>query len=395
MSNKAMTLLAEKLTTLHAKHYGTAPSVIAYAPGRAEVLGNHTDYNQGTVLSTAIDKGHCFSISPNKNQGLRLLAGDLEQIVSFDLKEISPVIEAEWASYVKGVFFFLKEKGLPIENWDCSFLGNIPVGSGLSSSAALEVASAYAAQEFTGKWLEKIEIAKLCRESEAQFAGCNCGLMDQFSSIYGEEHCLIHSDFQTLNVSAVTIPKEILFLMITPKVSHRLASSPYNKRRNSCEQAVKELSDLLPQPINFLREIELSKFNELKDKIDPESAKRAAHIVNEIKRVEEGVKMLAAGNIKLFGELMYSSHESSRLDFENSCTELDQIVDAAKEAGALGARLSGGGWGGSLIVPVEEENASAIGERILKILDQENLEIKINTIRPAAGATILQKRSHK
>lgn len=392
MVNIAMKLLAEQLTTLHAKHYGTAPSVIAYAPGRAEVLGNHTDYNQGTVLSTAIDKGHCFSISPNNGQGLRLLAGDLDEIISFDLDEVSPVENAAWASYVKGVFFFLKEKGLEICNWDCGFLGNIPVGSGLSSSAALEVASAYAAQEYTGQWLDKIEIAKLCRESEAQFAGCNCGLMDQFSSIYGKEHCLIHSDFQTLEVTPVAIPDEILFLMITPEVSHSLASSPYNERRNSCEQAVKELSELLPKPINFLREIELSQFNDLKDKIDPEAAKRAAHIVNEIDRVEAGVTILADGDIELFGELMYRSHESSRLDFENSCIELDQIVEAAKEAGALGARLSGGGWGGSLIVPTKEKNAHALKEKISKLLENKNLQVRINTIYPADGATIIQKK---
>lgn len=392
MANKEIKLLAEQLTTLHTKHYGTKPSVIAYAPGRAEVLGNHTDYNQGTSLSTAINKGHCFSISPNYDQGLRLLAGDLEKIVSFDLLEISPVENATWGSYIKGVFFFLKEKGLNIENWDCSFLGNISIGSGLSSSAALEVAAAYGAQEFTGVWLDKIEIAKLCREAEAQFAGCNCGLMDQFSTIYGEEHSLIHSDFQTLTVTPVAIPKEILFLMVTPKITHSLSSSPYNQRRESCEHAVKELSELLPQPIHFLREIDPTLFNQLKTKIDSEAAKRATHIIEEINRVEQGVLHLQRGEIDLFGKLMYQSHESSRLNFENSCFELDQIVDVARKAGALGARLSGGGWGGSLIIPVRKTNSPSLIQKITTLLLQRNIEVKISTIRPSDGATILQKK---
>jgi galactokinase len=379
----------ETIKELHRKHFGSPPSVISWAPGRAEVLGNHTDYNQGTVLSIAIDKGHCFAISPNGGRGFRLLAVDIEKTVSFDISEISPVAGAAWAGYVKGVFYYLKEKGLPIADWDCSFLGNIPVGSGLSSSAALEVSAAWAAMAMTGIWIDPVEVAKLCREAEFRFAGCNCGLLDQFSSIFGKDHCLIHSDFRTLDITPVSLPGDILFLMVTPAVTHSLAESPYNRRRESCEQAVRELGGLMTPPPESLRDVTPEAFEALKGKIDPEAARRAAHIVGEIDRVETGAAALARGDITLFGDLMYRSHESSRINFENSCPELDLIVEAAREAGALGARLSGGGWGGSLIVLTREDSATELKNRISRLCSNRGLSTHISRIRPSGGAEIL------
>jgi len=384
--------LQKEAARLHEKHYGTKPEVISFAPGRAEVLGNHTDYNEGTVLSVAIDKGHCFCISINKGEGLRLMAGDLEKIVSFDLDNIGPVQEASWASYVKGVFYYLKEKGLPIADWDCTFLGSIPIGSGLSSSAALEVSAAFAAQEMTGQWVDKIETAKLCRESESRFAGCNCGLLDQFSSIFGQEHCLIHSDFRSLTVKPVSIPEDIQFLIITPEVTHSLADSPYNARRESCELAVKEMNSLLDRPVRSLRDVSPELLADHRDKIDREAAKRASHVVGEIDRVAKGAEALSRGNVDLFGELMYLSHQSSRLDFENSSPELDTVIEAARATGVPGARLSGGGWGGSLIAIIQEGQADSFSKAIAEICSSKGLSLKFNLVLPSKGAEILQKK---
>lgn len=387
--------LAEKLSAFHHKHFGNFPRVISFAPGRAEVLGNHTDYNQGTVLSTAIDRGHAFAISPNEGKGIRLLAGDLEEVVSFQLDKIEPVHGAGWASYVKGVFYYLKEKGLDIRDWDCSFLGNIPIGSGLSSSAALEVSSAFAAQEYCGRWLDPIETAKLCRESESRFAGCNCGLLDQFSSIFGKAHGLIHSDFRDLKVRTVALPVDVVFLILTPLEEHKLSESPYNARRISCEKAVRELNSVLPYPIESLRDLRPGDFERYKQQISPEAAIRAAHIVGEIERVALAEKALVENNLPAFGALMYQSHESSRMYFENSTPLLDRVVEIARETGALGARLSGGGWGGSLIALTLQKDVDALEEGIQQKARDAGITLQIMSIEPSPGAEIVKSETYK
>lgn len=381
--------LVRALNALHWNRYGAEPDVIAFAPGRAEVLGNHTDYNMGTVLSTAVDMGHCFSISRNSGEGFRLLAGDLGETVSFSLDTVGPVDGAPWASYVKGVFYNLVERGLLIENLDCSFLGNIPVGSGLSSSAALEVSAAFAAMEMSGTRLDPRETAKLCRDAESRFAGCNCGLLDQFSSIFGKSHSLIHTDFRTLEVMDVPVEDDICFLIVTPDVVHRLSDSPYNERRESCERAVRELSSILPYPVESLRDVSPGDFDFYRQQLTPAAARRAAHVIGEIERVAQGVHALKSGDIDAFGELMYRSHESSRTLFENSAEELDLVVSVCRDAGASGARLSGGGWGGSLIVLVRKADLERLDHEITTRCAEKGLTVLIRPVVPSDGARIM------
>lgn len=384
--------LVHALTALHWNRYGTEPDVIAFAPGRAEVLGNHTDYNLGTVLSTAVDMGHCFAISGNTGEGLRLLAGDLGETASFSLDTVGPVDGFPWASYVKGVFYNLAERGLRIDNLDCSFLGNIPVGSGLSSSAALEVSAAFAAMEMNGTHLDLKETAALCRDAESRFAHCNCGLLDQFSSIFGKKHCLIHTDFRTLEVTDVLLADDICFLIVTPDIIHRLSDSPYNERRESCERAVRELSAVLSEPVDSLREVVPADFALYRRQITPEAAQRAAHVIGEIDRVGRGVMALRRGDIITFGELMYQSHESSRTLFENSAEELDLVVASAREAGAPGARLSGGGWGGSLIVLARTTDLERLDRDITERCAGRGLMVRIRPIVPSDGARVVQSK---
>ena len=264
------------------------------------------------------------------------------------------------------------------------------MGAGLSSSAALEVATAYAVLKYAGVSLGKTEIAKIAQKAENDFAGCNCGLLDQFSSIYGEHHGLIHSDFRSLEAYPVKLPDDVVFLMINPHIKHALADSPYNARRISCEKAAKELGALLDHPVTALRDVSWEEFEANKGKIDPEAAQRATHIVAEITRVEEGVKLLKNGKLEAFGQFLYDSHETSRTAFENSCDELDIVVEAAREAGALGARLSGGGWGGSVVALVHEADADAICAKIIDICRVKGLEPTAETIVPSSGATIIR-----
>jgi galactokinase len=291
---------------------------------------------------------------------------------------------------VKGVFFYLREYGVEIDSIDCTFLGSIPMGAGLSSSAALEVAAAFAALGYAGKELDKNSIGILCQKSENNFAGCNCGLLDQFSSIYGVHHGLIHSDFRTLETYPVKLPDDVVFLMINPHIKHALADSPYNARRISCEKAATELNELVDYEVSALRDIKFADFEALKGKIDPEAAQRATHVVGEIHRVEDGVKLLAQNELNAFGQYLFDSHETSRTAFENSCNELDIVVEAARSAGALGARLSGGGWGGSVIALVHAADAEAICGKIIELCKEKDLEPTAEIIVPSAGAQIIK-----
>jgi galactokinase len=383
--------IIEQTIATHRKTYGTEPTTVAYAPGRIEVLGNHTDYNEGTVLSAAINLGHCFCISKSEKPGVRLTAGNLHETTEFDPSSstrLDPTVQ--WANFVKGVMFYLRDRGVIVDGINCMFMGSIPMGAGLSSSAALEVVTAYAVLKYAGASLGKTEIAKLAQRAENDFAGCNCGLLDQFSSIYGEHHGLIHSDFRSLEAYPVKLPDDVLFLMINPHIKHALADSPYNARRISCERAAKELRALLDHPVTSLRDVSWEEFEANKDKIDPEAAQRATHIIGEITRVEEGVKLLKNGKLEAFGQLLYDSHETSRTAFENSCDELDIVVEGAREAGALGARLSGGGWGGSVVALVHEADAGVICDKILDICRVKGLKPTAETIIPSSGATIIK-----
>jgi galactokinase len=383
--------IVEQAIAIHTETYGTAPSTVSYAPGRIEVLGNHTDYNEGTTFSTAINMGHCFCISASDKPGVRLTAGDIRETTDFDPTNDERLEKKfQWANYVKGVFFYLREHGVEVDGVDCTFLGSIPMGAGLSSSAALEVATAFAVLKYAGKELDKKEIGILAQKSENNFAGCNCGLLDQFSSIYGVHHGLIHSDFRTLETYPVKLPDDVVFLMINPHVKHTLADSPYNARRVSCEKAAAELDALVDYKVDALRDIKFEDFEALKGKIDPEAAQRATHVVWEIHRVEDGVKLLADGNLEAFGQYLFDSHETSRVDFENSIDELDIVVEAARDAGALGARLSGGGWGGCVVALVHAKDADAICEQIIATCKTKGLEPTAEKIIPSDGAIVIK-----
>lgn len=380
--------LARQLVEIHQNIYGSAPTVMAYAPGRIEVLGNHVDYNEGMVLSAAIGAGTCFAISANDGAGLRFYAGNRREQADFDLGEIAPVPGYDWAGYVRGVFYYIAEMGYEIRDWDCSFYGDVPVGAGLSSSAALDVSAAYAAQAMLGIRLDPVEIAKISQASDHNFVGSMSGLLDQFSSIFGEKYHLIHSDFRTNRVFPVGLPADIRFLLITPDLRHHHAESPYNERRASCEAVAAELAKLMgAEPAGFtLRDVDVPTFQRFRARLPAEAAKRAAHIVEEIDRVRQGLSALEEADMQAFGELMFESHESSRVNFENSLPEQDLLVDFAREAGVPGARLTGGGWGGSTIAMVYEDQAEEIERGVAEFCRGQGMRVDLSLITPSAGA---------
>ena len=355
---------AELLQQLQAEfkgHFATTPGVCAYAPGRVEVLGNHTDYNEGYVLSAAINRGTFFVAAKAAGRQCRVFAPDVGEEAAFTLDDVRPASQTPWANYVKGVLAGLaRGRRLP-RGFTAAFRGDIPLGAGLSSSAALEMSAGLALAALYGLRVDPLALARIGQAAEHEYAGVKCGLLDQISSLYGQEGGLVLSDFRSLAVQNVPMGEGFGFLICNTRVKHRLVESEYNERRARCEEAARFFASVLPHPVAALRDVSWSEWQAHAGRMDPVAARRAAHVVGENDRVLRGRALLAAGRLADFGALMYESHESSRVNFENSCPELDVLVGAARASGkVLGARLSGGGFGGSVVMLLATRDAPAV-----------------------------------
>ena len=333
------------------------------APGRVNLLGEHVDYNDGPVLPMAIDRVVTIAADPREDNLASLKAVDLEQAVTFDLDQIDSKKDIKgkplpsWAVYPAGVAWVLKKHGYQVRGIDAAFTSNIPIGSGLSSSAAVEVAFATLWKKLGGWEADAMTIARLCQEAENQYVGVNCGLMDQFASAHGVEGHALYLDTRTLDWRPVPMPEGVVVVIADSKVRRSLANSAYNERRASCEEAVRLLSNDLPG-IRALRDVTPEQFYAHADQLPPVVRKRAQHIVEECARVDEAIDKLEAGDAQGFGQLMYAGHASLRDLYEVSCPELDVLVKAASEIpGCLGARLTGAGFGGCTVNLVEEDQS--------------------------------------
>jgi len=373
--------------------YGRAPDVVAYAPGRIEVLGNHTDYNEGFVLSAAIDCGTFFAAATSAGGECRLMAGDLMHEVAFPVRAPVAAPEHGWSNYVKGVLAGLNEAapgGLK-GGFDALFLGNIPLGSGLSSSAALEMSAGLALARLYGLALEPVALARIGQAAEHRFAGVKCGLLDQISSLYGRAGKLVETDFRTLTVKTVPLGTDVCFLMCNTHARHALVDGEYNRRRQDCEAAAAYFARVLPGPVKALRDVTWADWQAHQGGLGGSAARRAAHPIGENARVLAGAQLLAACDLSGFGRLMFESHESSRVYFENSCPELDAVVAAAaRTPGVLGARLSGGGFGGSVVVllhPRDAADVAAVLAREYALLFGRPCETRV--IQPSDGARVI------
>ena len=347
--------------------FGAEPAVTAYAPGRIEVLGNHTDYNEGFVFSAAIDQGTFFAVSPSEGTACTIVAGNLDRSVTFDISDVKPQKEDSWQNYVTGTFNWLFD-GEPAKagrGFNAVFDGNIPLGAGLSSSAALEMATALALAKIYGIEKDKTALAKIGQKAEHTFAGCPCGLLDQASSLYGKAGALVKSDFRHCLFETVDMGGDVAFMMVKSNAKHALVDGAYASRRQACEDAAKYFAGVLKHPVTHLRDVSCAEWILYRGGLSETVAKRAIHPIGEDERVLLGARLLEKGDLAGFGALMFDSHESSRSWFENSCAELDTIVDAAKATpGVLGARLSGGGFGGSCCLLVKPDAADRIAAAI-------------------------------
>ena len=372
--------------------YGKKPQVVSYAPGRIEVLGNHTDYNEGYVFSTAINYGTFFAIVPNDLGVNRVTAGDLMHTVTFPLEGAKPVTEDTWANYVIGTVAGLAKIKPQTAGFDGMFLGNVPMGFGLSSSAALEMCTAKAVCGLYGIEADNVTLAKVGQAAEHDYAGCSCGLLDQISSLCGAYGKLVKTDFRTLKVETVDMGPDVCFLMCNPHAKHALVDGQYNSRRKACEEAAAYFAKVLSHPVRALRDVSMAEWEAYNNGLDEVVAKRAAHPIGEDERVLKGAKLLAAGDLAAFGQLLFDSHESSRVMFENSCKELDDVVEITKSvSGVLGARLSGGGFGGSVVVMVNARDAETAAQAIASAYAKKTggAPCEVSRIQPSQGACLV------
>jgi len=359
--------MGKNIIELFEESYGQRPQAVAQAPGRLEVLGNHTDYNEGFVLSCAVGQRTEFAISPIEGRTCELRDFRDHSCKKFNLDDIDKPQKGDWSNYVKGVICELRKRGKDVGAFKGAILSTVPLSAGMSSSAALETAAGFAFAEIFNIELDKADWARVGQGVENNYMGLQSGLLDQFSSIFGEKDKLILSDFRSVTVeNTITFPKGYVFVVANSMIKHDLVDSDYNLRRLSCEKVANVMKGEFPE-VKTLRDISTKMLNDCKNLLEEQEYRIALHVVGECERVHRGVETLTKGDVKTFGKLLYESHESSRVNFTNSCPEMDILIDLAKTTPeCLGARLSGGGFGGITIHLVRESDAEIYCEKIEK-----------------------------
>lgn len=356
-----MNIMKEKLKKIFVEKYGSPPLLITRSPGRINIIGEHTDYNNGFVLPAAIDKAAYFAVSLRNDDKIHLMAADLNEDFSIRINELKPVADINWPNYILGPVAQFQNRGTALKGFNAILISDVPIGAGLSSSAAVECATTFALNELLETGLENIEMVKMSQKAEHQYAGVKCGIMDQFASIMGKKDHVIKLDCHSLEYQYLPFQLEgYKILLLNTNVKHSLASSEYNTRREECEQAVEWVKENVPD-VHSLRdvsEVMLDKYVLPKDKLID---KRSRFIIQEIERLENACEDLQKGDINALGKKMYLTHEGLSNMYGVSCKELDYLVAAVKNNNAvIGARMMGGGFGGCTINLVKEEAIEAI-----------------------------------
>ena len=327
------------------------PVLIATAPGRVNLIGEHTDYNDGYVLPMAIDYGMTIAGRVQNDSFVKVHSIDYNQTVTFSLKEpLEYDRENPWSNYLRGVCWAMQERGINLPGMELVFGGDIPQGAGLSSSAALEVAAAVIFQRLSGFELGKLETALLCQRAENEFVGMKCGIMDQCASVMGKAGHALFLDCRSLDLQPIPLELgEYRILVCHSGVKHELVTSEYNSRRKSCQEGVTVLQRKYPE-VRALRDADLEMLAAVRSEISDEVYRRCYHVITENQRVLESVAALRQGDLTCFGSLMNRSHDSLRDYYEVSCAEVDLLVELARQVpGVLGARITGGGFGGCTV----------------------------------------------
>ncbi len=357
-----MKKLIEKFTA----YFKTSPAAAAQAPGRLEVLGNHTDYNEGLVLSCAVSQNTAVAVKPLADTSeCKVVDFRSGEEMSFDLKDMDNPPPANGCAYIIGMMNEMRKRGANFTGFIAGLESSVPLSAGMSSSAALETAAGLALGKAFNFDLSKAEWARAGQGVENNFLGLKSGLLDQFSSIFGKKDTIIMSDFRTVEVvDSLPLQPGFVFAVINSMKKHNLVDSAYNVRRENCESAAAKLAAIYPE-VKTLRDATPDMLESAADKLTMLELSRARHVVNECFRVKQAAEILRTGDMEKFGQLLYDSHESSCVNFENSTPELDYLVELSKSVpGCIGARLSGGGFGGITIHLVHEAEAENYCRRV-------------------------------
>ena len=382
-------ILIQDTTAFFKEKFGNVPDKIVLSPGRINIIGEHIDYNDGYVLPAAIDKIICFAFEKNNSNTANIQAIDLNESVVIDVTKEEIVSEIVWTNYLRGVLFQLKLKGYKIGGFNCAFSSNIPIGSGLSSSAALECGFLFGINEMFNLGIKSIDMA-LMGQSAEHWVGINCGIMDQFSSVMGLENKVIKIDCRTLDYTYHDADfVDYSLILFDSNVTHSLFTSEYNNRRIECNEGLSIIKENYPE-IESFRDCDVDHLTSLKSKMSDNVFRRSLYVIKEIKRVIQACAALDKGDIKTLGKLMFETHDGLSKDYEVSCAELDYLVDIAKaEEDVIGSRLMGGGFGGCTITLVKKGRENAIKEKFTKLYaDQFNIELKIYDVKISNGTSL-------
>ncbi len=363
--------------------YAIDPSFVSRGPGRVNLIGEHTDYNDGFVFPMAIERASWIAFTPREDSIVEITSLLHKQTISIDLENLEK--ENGWGEYIKGVAFALKQRGYALKGFNGIVTGNVPLGSGLSSSAAFELALAHVFAVSSNLSIDGKEMALIGQEAENNWVGVSCGIMDQLVSSLGEEGKAILLDCRSLECKSAPLPDNVRVVILDTMTRRELHNSAYNERRSECEEGAKTLG------YKALRDVPESEISTLEEKLSGNVLKRARHVITECYRTLKAAEVLNQGDAKAFGELMDESHESLRDDFEVSSEALNTIVEIARsQTGCLGARMTGAGFGGCAVALVEAKNVDTFIEGVKSYYKSKtDLDADIFSSTPAAGAGII------
>jgi galactokinase len=373
---------------------GASSPLIVRSPGRVNIIGEHTDYNEGFVLPAAIDKAIYVAIDRRTDDKVSLYSVDFDEMYEVSLSDISPT--DNWATYILGVVSQLIERGHKIGGFNLALDGDVPIGAGLSSSAAVECATVYALNELFDLGIDKMEMVRIAQKAEHTFAGVMCGIMDQFASMFGKKDFVIKLDCRSLEYEYVPLKLHgYKVLLLNTNVKHSLSSSEYNTRRQQCEQGVAWVKEQ-HSGVNSLRDVTIEMLNEYVAPKDDVIYRRCKYVVEEKERLLKGCEELQEGNIKALGERMFKTHEGLSKDYEVSCKELDFLVEAVKDnPDVLGARMMGGGFGGCTINLVKEGAIDGLVEKLSKSYkDNNELELTAYIAQIENGTEVVNQKEY-
>ena len=345
----------EYVRSRFAKHFNGSKGSVYASPGRINLIGEHTDYNGAFVFPGAVEQGMVLEIKPNDTDSVKAYSIDLKDYVEFGLgPDDAP--KASWARYIYGVCREMMKRGVEVKGFNTAFAGDVPLGAGMSSSAALESAFAFAVNDLFGFGkIDKFELAKVGQATEHNYIGVNCGIMDQFASVFGKKKSLIRLDCKTLEYEYFPFdPVGYRLVLLDSAVKHELASSAYNDRRRSCENTLEHIKRRHPE-VTCLRDCRMEWLDEVKSEISEDDYKCGHYVIGEVQRVLDVCAALEAGDYETVGRKMYETHEGLSKEYRVSCPELDFLNDVARRCGVTGSRIMGGGFGGCTINLVKDK----------------------------------------